>query len=72
MLRNLVVQGSGQWFFVRESREQSEPVPKPLCLVLKTHFLLLVVDDLNDRTHNVREKDNAAEHVADSHENLSI
>lgn len=72
VLRDLVVQGPRQRLLVGEAREKSKPVSKALGFIFKAHLLLLIVDDLDNRTHNVREKDNAAQHVADRHENLSI
>tara|TARA_B110000285_G_C14940669_1_gene521857 strand:+ start:245 stop:625 length:381 start_codon:yes stop_codon:yes gene_type:complete len=72
MLRNSVVQASWKRFFVCKSTQKCQPVPQTLRFILKTHFLLLVVDNFNDTTHNIGEENNSAKHVAYRYEDFSV
>ena len=64
----LVYQGARQWLVIGESGQQSHPVVQLCAFVYCTlnklivycyHFLVVVWDDLNETSHNVREESHA-------------
>jgi hypothetical protein len=72
MLRNSIVQASWKRLFVCESTQKSQPVSQSLRLILQAHFLLLVVDDFNDTTHDIGEEYNSTKHVTNCHQYFSV
>jgi hypothetical protein len=49
-----------------------EPIVQHCGFILNAHFELIVLQNLNKVTHDVREEGDAAKHDNDSHNSLSI
>lgn len=69
MTINLVDEHGGKWF-AREPRQQQRPVVQVRAVTVVAHSLVVVLDDLNERTHNLREANNTDKHIANTDQNL--
>ncbi len=72
MVINLVNQTLWKRLVICESSQQSHPVVEFCTLVYCSHFLVIVGDDLNERTHNVWEEGDTAKHDKDSKDHLYL
>ena len=72
MLGDSVVKTSWKRFFVSKSAQESQPVSQALRFILKTHLLLLVVDNFNNTAHNVGEENHTAKHVTHSNKDFGV
>jgi len=66
LANELLVKGS-----VRESGEQGHPVVELGAFILVTHPLVVVLDDFDERTHDLRKEHNTEENEDDTHEHFS-
>jgi deoxyadenosine/deoxycytidine kinase len=72
MLHDSVMKTSFELFFLCESFKENKPCLESLRLVLKRHFLLLIVNDFNNTAHDIGEEHHSTKHITDSQEYLGI
>lgn len=70
MVVNLIDQPFWKWFVVCEPSEKCHPVVKFCASVDRSHPFIIIRDDLNEGTHNMREEHDTNHHDQDTNEHL--
>jgi hypothetical protein len=69
MTVNLVDEHGREWF-TRESGKKEGPIVEIGAVTVIAHSLVVVLNNLNERTHDLRETNDTNEHVADTDQDL--
>jgi hypothetical protein len=66
----LIYQILWQWLVISETRKQSHPIMKLSAAIYLTHPLIIIGNNINERSHDVRKEDDANHHDEDATDHL--